>query len=171
MSYATMADQMAIANQGRQNAMSQARKFIRNPHVAPAPHQYVTPISDLVELDTLPVKGTGSVRQMNHGPPAYEQYQHMQQPPPHFFQGGPPIPRPSPQFLRPPPPPVQKETFEENLEDDDKDKKLNCIDIAEHVKDCPICSKFYKRDNTLYIIVIVVLAIITILLLKRVLNI
>jgi len=169
MSYATMADQMAIANQGRQNAMSQARKFIRNPHVAPNP--YVTPISELAdidELDTLPVKGTGSVRQMNHGPPNYEQYQ---QPPPHFFRGGPPgypVPQPSPQFLRPPP--VQKESFEENLEDD-KDKKLNCIDIAEHVKDCPICSKFYKRDNTLYIIVIVVLAIITILLLKRVLNI
>nr|QBK85379.1 MAG: hypothetical protein LCIVAC01_01880 [Iridovirus LCIVAC01] len=164
MSYATMADQMAIANQGRQNAMSQARKFIRNPHVAPNPH--VTPISqlaDIDELDTLPVTGTGSVRQMNHGPPAYEQYQHMQQPPSHFFHGHPGQPIPSPQFLRPPP--FQKESFEED------DKKLNCIDIAEHVKDCPICSKFYKRDNALYIIVIVVLAIITILLLKRVLNI
>lgn len=164
-----MADQMAIANEGRQNAMSQARKFIRNPHVAPNP--YVTPISDLAdidELDTLPVKGTGSVRQMHRGPPTYEQYQHMQQSPPQFFHGHPGQPIPSPQFLRAPPPPAQKESFEENLEDD---KKLNCIDIAEHVKDCPICSKFYKRDNTLYIIVIVVLAIITILLLKRVLNI
>ena len=90
MSYATMADQMAIANQGRQNAMSQARKFIRNPHVAPNPH--VTPISqlaDIDELDTLPVTGTGSVRQMNRGPPTYEQYQHMQQPPPQFFHSGP----------------------------------------------------------------------------------
>lgn len=47
----------------------------------------------------------------------------------------------------------------------------SCLAIAEHVKDCPICSKFYKNDNTVYIIVIVVLAIICILLLKRVLDI
>lgn len=48
---------------------------------------------------------------------------------------------------------------------------INCLDIAEHVKDCPICSKFYKNDNTVYIIVIVILVILCILLLKRVLDI
>lgn len=45
-----------------------------------------------------------------------------------------------------------------------------CIDIADHVKDCPICSKFYNNNNAPYLIVIAVLAIICILLLKRVLN-
>lgn len=46
----------------------------------------------------------------------------------------------------------------------------NCIDIARHIQDCPICSKFYSSDKTIYIIVIVILAIVTLLLLKRVLN-
>lgn len=46
-----------------------------------------------------------------------------------------------------------------------------CIQIAEHIRDCPICCKFYKNDNTVYIIVIIVLAIMCLLLLKRVLDI
>jgi hypothetical protein len=45
-----------------------------------------------------------------------------------------------------------------------------CLEIADHVGSCPICSRFYKNDNTVYIIAIVILAIICILLLKRVLN-
>jgi hypothetical protein len=47
---------------------------------------------------------------------------------------------------------------------------FNCIDIAMHIQHCPICSKFYNGDKSLYIIVIVVLAIVCLLLLKRVLN-
>ena len=47
---------------------------------------------------------------------------------------------------------------------------ISCLDIANHVKDCPICSKFYNNDKTVYIIVIVVLAIICLLLLKKVLD-
>lgn len=46
----------------------------------------------------------------------------------------------------------------------------NCIDIANHIKDCPICSKFYDNDKTVYIVIIVLLTIICLLLLKRVLN-
>jgi hypothetical protein len=45
-----------------------------------------------------------------------------------------------------------------------------CLEIARHVENCPICSKFYKRDNSLYIIAIIILSIICILLLKKVLN-
>jgi len=47
---------------------------------------------------------------------------------------------------------------------------MNCIDIARHIQDCPICSKFYQNDKTVYIIAIVVLSIVCLLLLKRVLN-
>ena len=47
---------------------------------------------------------------------------------------------------------------------------ISCLDIANHVKDCPICSKFYNNDKTVYIIVIVVLTIICLLLLKKVLD-
>jgi hypothetical protein len=45
-----------------------------------------------------------------------------------------------------------------------------CLEIADHVGACPICSRFYIKDNTVYIIAIVILAIICILLLKKVLN-
>ena len=45
-----------------------------------------------------------------------------------------------------------------------------CLEISDHVGGCPICSRFYKNDSSIYIIAIVVLAIICILLLKRVLN-
>lgn len=46
----------------------------------------------------------------------------------------------------------------------------NCIDIARHIESCPICSKFYQNDKTVYIIAIVILSIVCLLLLKRVLN-
>lgn len=47
---------------------------------------------------------------------------------------------------------------------------ISCIDIARHIQDCPICSKFYNNDRTVYVIAIVVLSIVCLLLLKRVLN-
>jgi hypothetical protein len=47
----------------------------------------------------------------------------------------------------------------------------SCIDVNLHISDCPICSRFYNNDCSLYIIAIVVLAIICVLLLKRVLKI
>ena len=46
----------------------------------------------------------------------------------------------------------------------------SCLDVAEHIANCPICSKFYCNDKTIYIIAIVVLAIICVLLLKKVLD-
>jgi len=46
----------------------------------------------------------------------------------------------------------------------------NCLDVSQHVENCPICSKIYKHDKTIMIITIVILAIICILLLKKVLN-
>jgi len=46
----------------------------------------------------------------------------------------------------------------------------SCLDVAEHIANCPICSKFYNDDKTIYIIAIIVLAVICVLLLKRVLD-
>jgi hypothetical protein len=46
----------------------------------------------------------------------------------------------------------------------------SCLDVAEHIANCPICSKFYNNDKTIYIIAIVILSIICLLLLKKVLN-
>ena len=55
----------------------------------------------------------------------------------------------------PPPPPASRE--------------ISCIEIAKHIKSCPICSKFYDTDKSLYIIVIILLLIFCILLLKKIL--
>lgn len=46
----------------------------------------------------------------------------------------------------------------------------NCLDVSGHIENCPICSRLYKQDKTIMIIAIVILAIICILLLKKVLN-
>jgi len=62
------------------------------------------------------------------------------------------------------PPPQRMEAMQPNP------MAYNCIDIAKHVQDCPICSRFYHNDKTVYIIAIVVLSIVCLLLLKRVLN-
>lgn len=62
------------------------------------------------------------------------------------------------------PPPQQQAPV--RLDDDSP----TCLTVHAHVQSCPICSRFFKNDNTVYIIAIVILAIICILLLKRVLN-
>ena len=46
----------------------------------------------------------------------------------------------------------------------------SCLNVAEHVANCPICSKFYNDDRTIYIIAIIVLAVMCALLLKKVLD-
>ena len=46
----------------------------------------------------------------------------------------------------------------------------SCLDVASHIESCPICSKLYNADKTIYIIAIVVLSIICLLLLKKVLD-
>ena len=47
---------------------------------------------------------------------------------------------------------------------------LSCMTIANHIKDCPICSKFYNSDNSIYIVCIVLLIIVCIILLKRIIE-
>lgn len=46
----------------------------------------------------------------------------------------------------------------------------SCLSVANHVENCPICSKLFKTDQTIMIIALVVLSILCLLLLKRVLN-
>ena len=46
----------------------------------------------------------------------------------------------------------------------------SCLDIAGHIENCPICSKFYNNDKSVYIIAIIILVIICIILLKKVLD-
>ena len=62
-------------------------------------------------------------------------------------------------------------------ENEARDKKYkmpnnspSCLEVAEHIANCPICSKFYNSDKTPYIIAIVILLIVCILLIKKVLD-
>jgi len=47
---------------------------------------------------------------------------------------------------------------------------FSCQDIYYHIEDCPMCKKFYRSDNTMFLIVIAILIIICALLLKKVLS-
>jgi hypothetical protein len=46
----------------------------------------------------------------------------------------------------------------------------SCITVAEHIANCPICSKFYNNDKTPYIIAIIILLLVCVLLIKKVLD-
>ena len=47
---------------------------------------------------------------------------------------------------------------------------ISCMTVANHIKDCPICSKFYNNDNSMYIVCIALLIIVCIILLKRIIE-
>jgi len=47
---------------------------------------------------------------------------------------------------------------------------ITCLDICNHIKDCPLCSQFYDNDKTIYIIIIVMLCILNLIFLKKILN-
>ena len=47
----------------------------------------------------------------------------------------------------------------------------NCRDLYEHVKECDICKRFYRSDNTVYLVIIAILLIACALLAKKVMNI
>lgn len=95
---------------------------------------------------------------MQHGPPSNN---HMQHGPPanNHMQHGPP------------------EYYKEGQEGGDGFKLItmpenspSCLDVQNHILNCPLCSKFYNNDKTVYVIAIVLLAVISILLLKKVLD-
>lgn len=47
---------------------------------------------------------------------------------------------------------------------------LNCRDVAQHVSNCPVCSKLYKNDKTMYWIVISILVILCIIMFNKILE-
>lgn len=75
------------------------------------------------------------------------------------------------QFMGPqsagPPPPQQDYTMDPNPH---RYMNMNCIDIANHIHYCPICSRLYACDKRPYITAIVFLAVIVIILLRKVME-
>ena len=47
---------------------------------------------------------------------------------------------------------------------------INCRDVAEHIQNCPICSKLYKRKNLVFYIIIIVLILVNLLCIKKILD-
>ncbi|ADO00497.1 hypothetical protein WIV_gp153 [Wiseana iridescent virus] len=47
---------------------------------------------------------------------------------------------------------------------------INCIGIAQHIDGCPICSRLYDTDKTLYILAIIGLLILCFLMVKRIVK-
>ena len=47
---------------------------------------------------------------------------------------------------------------------------INCINIAQHIDSCPICSRLYDTDKTLYILAIIGLLILCFLMVKRIIK-
>jgi len=88
------------------------------------------------------------------------------------------IPQQQPTFVRMPVPVFDEEPprsmgFVSDVRNkiEDEKRRIYCIEVAEHISNCPICSKFYNVDKTPYILAIVILSIVCIILLKRVLSI
>ena len=61
----------------------------------------------------------------------------------------------------------QKQSKKENYTNNDTN---NCVDVAEHAENCVVCSKLYKNDRTIFILIIIFLAVVNLLLLKRILE-
>jgi len=143
-----------------------------------------TYIDELPDLEDLESKGTGMgmgmptqgqphtagrplqfSEQGSHGgiPEKFRKFIRSPMGPPPTESGMAPYSSP-PEFFQPPPPPTESAPTRPAA------GSPTCLEISDHVGSCPICSKFYKNDNAIYIIAIVVLSIICILLLKRVLN-
>lgn len=47
---------------------------------------------------------------------------------------------------------------------------LNCRDVSKHISNCPVCSKLYKNDKTMYWIVISILVILCIIMFNKILE-
>lgn len=149
--------------------------------------QHVTPLEALPDLEDLDIHGQGQRRYVQSDRPVDHNYDKYLRAPHKLsvesgmapYNGGPPQGMP----MGMPHGPGQGQEMMINgpyspgqlgpapyIEKFAPSPQFNCIDIARHIQDCPICSKFYSSDKTIYIIVIVILAIVCLLLLKKVLN-
>ena len=130
--------------------------------------QYTTPIDDLPSLEDVESYGGGGSRynQNNPSPEKYEKFIRNNYSPPR--QSG--MMESPESYMHPQPQMHMQQDHMQSKEMYDGSGEPSCIEVANHIANCPICSKFYNNDKTLYILTIVILAIFCILLLKKVLN-
>lgn len=134
-------------NSGMQGIEEKYSKFIRNRHDMPAEAGMVSQNFSASAPRTISEHFTPPPSQNHIQNPfagSYESYQHPE----------------NPQMMQ----------MSINNKFNLPDNTPTCLDVADHVQNCPICSQFYKTNTSPYIISIIILAIICLLLLKKVLD-
>ncbi len=75
--------------------------------------------------------------------------------------------------------PYESEMVYERFDSSPKDYRMfknevnvnhSCVDVADHATSCSVCSKLYSNNNTVFILIIIFLAVVNLLLLKRILE-
>lgn len=56
------------------------------------------------------------------------------------------------------------------VDDQTSTNGLTCVQIHEHIKTCPVCSKLYVGDKSIHTIIIIILIVIVIILLKKLIE-
>ena len=65
----------------------------------------------------------------------------------------------------------QSNDLEDRVETNLYDKNISCLQISRHIRNCPICSKFYyNNDKVILIVVIIILITICVLLANKLFN-
>lgn len=140
------AQQMSTENYERDNAMKPLSSRIRN-----------------TNPDQLQVAMNGGVREAYNdfqlGPVARQNLKLQES-----YEDA---PKPYPQHPSPPKNSAQYSNYAENFV---VPPQFTCLDVANHIQKCPLCSKFYDNDKSIYWAAIVLLSIACIYLLKRVMD-
>jgi len=137
-------------NSGMQGVEEKYSKFIRNRHSMPSEAGMVSQNFSHSDPKTINEHFTPNPNYIPNpfaGSSTYESYQSPEQGPPMMMQ------------------------MSTNNKFNLPDNSPTCLDVADHIQNCPICSQFYKSNSSPYIISIIILAIICLLLLKKVLDI
>ena len=155
-------------------APNKYEKFIRDTHQPGRQSGMMEGYEDTLNLPSMP-------------PPTYQDHNSM-------AHSSMPHPNMMPPNM-PPPPPIQRPSMENfvhpknnNFFDNssiiqtpeffngpkpvkNNSSELSCVEVADHIENCPICSKFYRNNNTIFLIIIFILSIFCLILLKKVLDI
>jgi hypothetical protein len=152
----SLADKIIDLNQ-QQDDDTISRKYIRNTGkyggMVSYDKHYDTPRQMSQEPKKTPIM---IIQDVENTPPPSQFYQGPQDslhlPPQTLPQIPPPV------FIQNTPPPVVSPPT------------LTCIDICNHIEKCPICSKFYHNDKSIYIVIIILLLVLCALLIKKIVE-
>lgn len=158
-------EQVTTENYERDQAMRPVQNKIRstNPlQLQTAINGGMPPVREMY-MDSPPEQGLqlGPVARQNLGmvPPVRERY--IEAPKPSTYPQHPALPQNSAQYSH-----YRLEGYEPTA----ATQAPSCLEIAQHIQKCPLCSKFYDNDRSMYWAAIVLLALACLYLLKQVLH-